>query len=424
MRKLLAGIVAAIILLSPLSALAQPLLGGSNTYLSNTLNTYISWGQMSGIQTNSNIANNIPIAAAGTASGLYINLSNAPIGGASYTGFLLNNGATSTVTCAITGSATQCTDLTHTLTIAAGDRPQLVMAPSGAPASAWVTWGLVFTPSVSNTSLLFGVGNGPSNSVNSYSSLVKNGLGFQTTESTSTQNVIPIAGTIANMYTQSASAPGTGKSYAYSLRDNNATTSLSATLSNLNTIVNDTTDSVAASAGDIVDIVAAPSGTPASPASEAMSFTFAPTVAGQFLYMAGTGAQENNNTTNYNPVSGGSSTATTTEQAINQIAPANMTITTMSVMVTTAPAGSRIFTLRDNGANTGLTCTVASSNACTANGSVTVTAGDLLDIKDVSSNAAASYIRTTLVANQYPLAPICLIKGGSVLIKGGSVVIK
>lgn len=88
--------------------------------------------------------------AAGVLSNLICYIDTAPGVGKSYT-FLLKDGAgTSTVTCAISGgSATTCTDVTHTYTVPSGiSYFQYEVTPAGTPASATnATCSIRFTPS-------------------------------------------------------------------------------------------------------------------------------------------------------------------------------------------------------------------------------------------------------------------------------------
>lgn len=66
----------------------------------------------------------------------------------------------------------------------------------------------------------------------------------------------------------------------------------------------------------------------------------------------------------------------------------NITITDFKVMLTTAPGvgKSRTFVIRQNGSDTGVTCTISDANTSgTFSGSVSFTAGDLLSIKHTSS---------------------------------------
>jgi hypothetical protein len=113
--------------------------GGSGTTVYTTPNlttiftstTYVPFGgsQQVGSEINAQVA--VP---AGTAQFLYVQLSPsaAPGIGNSLIVTLRDNGASTPVTCTIAGTATACSDLTDTVTVAAGDKLDYQLAPTGA----------------------------------------------------------------------------------------------------------------------------------------------------------------------------------------------------------------------------------------------------------------------------------------------------
>ena len=81
---------------------------------------------------------------AGTISSLYISLDGSPGGGSSYTFTVLKNGTATGVTCAITGSSTQCADLTNSADFAAGDGIVIQSTPSREPGKRQMRWTAVY----------------------------------------------------------------------------------------------------------------------------------------------------------------------------------------------------------------------------------------------------------------------------------------
>jgi hypothetical protein len=75
------------------------------------------------------------------------------------------------------------------------------------------------------------------------------------------------------------------------------------------------------------------------------------------------------------------------EPKVQQIVSAEATYTTMRCFIEKAPTVNLTFTLRDNAANTTLSCTVeAGNNTGSGSGPATVQPGDLVAISTPSSN--------------------------------------
>lgn len=90
---------------------------------------------------------------------------------------------------------------------------------------------------------------------------VAGGGGASSTTEANVQVRAPGAAPLSNLYVQLATAPGTGNSVAFTLRDNATNTALTCTISNTATACNDTTHSVSVLQGDLLTISAVPTGT-------------------------------------------------------------------------------------------------------------------------------------------------------------------
>jgi len=76
-----------------------------------------------------------------------------------------------------------------------------------------------------------------------------------------------------------------------------------------------------------------------------------------------------------------------TEAKVQQVVAAGGTATTMRCFIESAPAANITFTLRKNGANTALTCTIPSGQTSgSGTGTATWVAGDLLDVQAPAAN--------------------------------------
>lgn len=110
--------------------------------------------------------------------------------------------------------------------------------------------------------LIYSGSGAPSTSATNYEELSGWGAGWNATESSVLVFGAPV--TLQNMYVTLNTAPGSGKSWAFTLRKASANTALTCTVSNTNTTASDTSDSVSVNEGDSIDMAIAPSGTPAS----------------------------------------------------------------------------------------------------------------------------------------------------------------
>lgn len=207
------------------------------------------------------------------------------------------------------------------------------------------------------------------------------------------QQVMPTAGTFRNLRVKMNGTPGAGKSYTFMVRKNGADTSVTCVIADTATSASDTANSFSVVAGDLVTLKVTPSGTPTGRTPQ-WTIEFEGTTSGESLILGG--GLENAtaaNTTEYNSASA-SSVFGATETNYSQVVSTPGTIKSLYINQGTAPGLTKqiAYTMRKNGADTALTCTV-SGTATTANDTVnsfTVVAGDVITIKYVSSLAAAT----------------------------------
>ncbi len=199
-----------------------------------------------------------------------------------------------------------------------------------------------------------------------------------------TYHIAPTSGVFKNLTIRLSTAPGSGKSYAYTLMKNGVATALTATVSNTSTTASDTSNTVSVSAGDTLTLRCVPSGTPASSANF-LSLSFDPDTDGESFLMTTDGVDLPTTGTYYiNPAASGR-TATnwkSTESSVSLALPP-IIVKAIYIYLTTAPGSgkSRAFTLRSNAADTTVAVTISNTNTT---GSVTG-----LNVRLVRGNKAA-----------------------------------
>lgn len=208
------------------------------------------------------------------------------------------------------------------------------------------------------------------------------------------QTLFPTSGTLKNFYCELVTAPGAGTDRTFKIEKNGVDSSIAITISGTNTTGNDTTNTLTVAAGDRVAIQeTAVTGTPAT-TRDKWGIVFVPDTQGEWFTSATTDDTLSTAATEYQQLTCGDSTLTTTENeqyVLAQATTAKAIYVALSTDPGTAP-DAYTFTLRRNGAtDTALTVTITADNTT---GSlvtdVTISANDLLStsIVPVSTPAA------------------------------------
>ena len=225
------------------------------------------------------------IPTSGTFSGLRVRLSGSPNNGGgtqTYT-FTVRRGvgtgamADTSVTCAISETATTCNDLSNSFTVAAGDRITISSAPTAGTPTARLAWfGLIFTSDVDGEFIVpFETDNAPSTVAVNYDPADGSGSTWTATETAVDQHVgYPF--TVTAIYVNVDVAPDLGvgvQSYDYTLRTNDTTdTTATCNMSETNTTCSLTGLSVSLVATDLIDTEATPNVVPTAPTSQSISY--------------------------------------------------------------------------------------------------------------------------------------------------------
>lgn len=207
------------------------------------------------------------IPTGGTLKNLYVALSvdpGDPGGPDGYSFTLTVNGSASALTATIYANDTAGNDTANTVSVSAGDMVSIAVAPLNAPASApRVNWGMVFEPTVDGESLILGgTGNNMSISSTEYNKLG----GFLGTwgGAEATHYSLGLDCTLRKFAVNLAAAPGAGKSYTLTVRDDGADTSLAVTIADTDTYGIDSSNSAAVVDLSLLAVKSAPSGSPLS----------------------------------------------------------------------------------------------------------------------------------------------------------------
>ncbi len=241
-----------------------------------------------------------------------------------------------------------------------------------------------------------GTGNSPSTSAKNYMGLSDcGGATWQATEA-NTGGLVSCGGTLQKLRIVGDVAPGTSKSYVYTVFKNGSSTALTVTISgNSATTGQDSADTVSVVAGDRITLEANPVSTPSPPTNLRWSLQFAATNTGDTTYMMGSTTAIATGTVFIGPCG---CTAASNLSALNAnaqvVCPIAGTIKNLYALLDTAPGGaaSRTFTLVKNGSTTALAVTI-SAGSTTGNDTshnISVSAGDTLSIQCSSASSPAN----------------------------------
>lgn len=203
------------------------------------------------------------VAAPGTFKKLYVQLSEDP-GTApdAYQFTVRKEGAPTALTCTITADNTTGNDTVNSFVVAAGDIVDFEYVPLNTPSETpYPCWGVVFVADIDGESLLL---SGSDNDLDSqdteYNGLACGGKTWDDEEIK--RKTICNACTFKNLYIKITAAPNVDKSRAFTIRREEASSTLTCTIADANTTCNDLVNTVAITDGDTVAIMTVPTGWP------------------------------------------------------------------------------------------------------------------------------------------------------------------
>lgn len=331
----------------------------------------------------------IPVSEAVTVSEMTVYLDTAPGSGKSRTYTLRVNGADTAAS--ITISDTNTTgSWTGSVAIAENDLVSMGTTPSGTPTAPgnqyitmqWNTTGQKYLVLGSNSSTAATGGV-------RYATLF-GGAGWVTS---STTNDLPaaIGGTITKARYTLDDTPGAGTSYAVTLRINDTTDALSASIADTATAAG-TTGSQAITAGDNLTVKVTPSGTPTA-RRPAWCFTFEPTTNGESFYGYGSNAAMSTATavTEFEQPLGIGASGWNASESGRLIKVTAGTVKNFYVRVSTAPGvtSSRSFNLLRNSSDSTMNVAVTSGTTGSDSDTMATSAGDTLSIRGITHAVVA-----------------------------------
>src|SRR3990167_8213085 len=185
----------------------------------------------------------------GTVKNLRILLDVSPGSGTSYTFTVRKNGSNASLACSIADTATSCQDSTNSFSVSGGDLLTIESSPSGTPASVLVKWTTVFDSTTNQESLMSG-GSGGTGTGGTPTTYIQPNHHFLNSDEVDNQELIPIAGTIKNLYFRSSC--NVINPWIITLRVNGTSTTLTCTVTSLT--CSDTANSVSVAVGDLISL--------------------------------------------------------------------------------------------------------------------------------------------------------------------------
>jgi hypothetical protein len=331
-----------------------------------------------------------PIPVAGTFSNWRVGYKAAPGSGKSRTVTLQKDsgGGFSSTALAITvaDAATSGSD-SDSVTIAANDVVRILPSAAGGPASSSLSSSIEWTPD-DGVSHLYGFAKLGADSSN----VLYGGAAGATVAQGSSLN--GISGTITTLALKLNIAPGGGNTRRYTIYKNGTAQDGSGGTPDTRVTISDgsltgsATFSLSVSPGDtlyLIDAIVA--GSPAG-ADLAGTIVFQPTTPRQFQFSGRVTLIGNDNGSKYyHPIGsdGGSVSAEAEREVVGPTT--TITLTGLRATLETAVSGaSRVFTVRKNGADTGLTLTfTGSTTELSTTGSVTISSADVWSIERTNS---------------------------------------
>jgi hypothetical protein len=223
---------------------------GGTSGLTNSAATWVHISGGGSVTTEASSSSIMPTS--GTIDHLYLETSGTPGTGKSWTMAVVQNGSTSGITTTISNSGTTNSDLTHSISVAAGDTISLLATPSGTPSGNILKWGFRFRPTVDGETPIIHQQSNGSQFVTVFESVTGALGGFSTTEAARAY-IVPVAFALRSLYTSIDIAPGVGKTRTVVSRINSSSNgTLTATISGAALSANDLTHSDNYSAGQTI----------------------------------------------------------------------------------------------------------------------------------------------------------------------------
>jgi len=336
----------------------------------------------------------------GVLSNLYISLDTAGGSSRAWTFVVTKNNVDTTLTCTVTDPATTGSDLTHSVSVVAGDLIEIRVVASNTGINATnLAYSMQFSAGVASQCLTGSASHlqGPATGATNYIGLWNATSGqavadFQwaAAQDVTHENISPLAGTITSLYIKIITAPGAAKQWVFSIVKNGAEeVSSRVTIAGTTATTGSVTGlSIAIVAGDTLSLMAVPTGTPTSTGGLCWGVAFTSTTDGESpmcgsVRNAGFNAA---NTEYFVPM--GNHAFSNTEARYQDLAPIALTVRALRWSVTAAPTAGKSYTLisRNAGGNGNLSSVIADA---------ATTGSDLVNNDSVALAALFNYALTS-----------------------------
>lgn len=370
------------------AATPQLILGRTDSLTSATVTQYQRFGfttRAGWDDLSTELRNVIIVSTAGTISDFRMNVGTVPGSGTSYKFTARKGQVSQPITCTISNTNDECEDLNNTFTVVAGDVLTLESDPTNTPATTTTSWSYIFTPDVDDNYLYSGSNSGGGLTVSTKNYIAFHGdISSAGGNADSVVGVIPFAGTIKNLRVDAQIGPGVGKTRTITLELNGSATSLTCdTTGNGADSCNDLVSTVSVVKGDEVQITAegSPVGAGFNGDPMSISMTFVSDSPGFYPILTDLLGALGTSATQYFSV-GVTLALTETTESLTQSRIEQDRVTGIFIHHQTGTHGDLTFTLRNNSADTNMSCTILSSEtSCEATGEESYADDDLINFK-------------------------------------------
>ena len=370
---------------------------GSDSYVPLARGAFGSW-TLSDVATGGSNTTLSLVSTPGTIQSLRVTVNVAPGAGTSYQFTVRQNATDTALTCSIADSSTSCTDSSSTVAVVGGDLLSLEASPANTPASVTVLWTVVFDSTASNEGLLLTGSGAGFGTIPVYTS-IDGENGSTTSLNDELTEVVPVNGTLKNLYVQNWCTPDPGSTITTTVMLNGSTTALTCSFGNGSRTCNDTTNMVTVAVNDLVQLKVDSSTAQwcvgGSNARPNVGVTFTPSDSSFVMYGGIPNGSLTTDDTYYPfpPLSASGATSESSRQLLGQATTIGV-IRVLLVGAGSLSCGPYVFTTRVNGADTSNSCTIAiGETACVGTTTTTIADGDLvsLEINDGTCTAGPLY---------------------------------
>lgn len=355
------------------------------------------------------------ISSPGTISNLYIKATGAPGGADSYTYTLRVNGVDTTLTATISAAGTSASDLTHTVSVSAGDLISYKRVWSAtANATNGVTASALFT-GAAQVSILSSIANDTDTNATAKITFGKGA----TAASYTYGDYMPTSGAFSRLYVSAVTAG----SYTVTMYKNGVATALTATLTGVNLVASDLVNSVSVSATDQVYFYVTPNGGPTSQIPK-IGVTFSPDINGESLLFGYANIESGDffpiASANFSFGYGGS----VNFSGNYQISPIDGIVRKLYAYQTASGTATFSVYKNDSSTPTGLACNVVGGTGSDLTHNPFITAGDLLSMKDTIGASTDTFITSIVYYVPASTAGLALFVDDMVSAKASTAITK